>query len=51
LVQVIDNIVDMLDTNAQADGSRADPCEQLLFGRHLPMGGRSRMAGEGPRIA
>ena len=51
LVQIREDIVDVLDADAEADAARADAGRQLLGGRHLPMRGRGRMAGQGFRIA
>ena len=41
----------MLNADAQAYRSRADAGGHLLRGRHLPVGGRGRMAGQGLGIA
>src|SRR5579863_5255986 len=46
LVEIGDDVIDVLDADAQAYGLRPDACDALLLGRHLPVRGRGRMAGE-----
>src|SRR5512137_1708813 len=46
LIQVPENIVDLLETNAQADKIGADASADLLFGAQLAVGGGSRMDGQ-----
>src|ERR1700677_3103484 len=44
LLEVFDDVLDMLDSDAQPDRLGADPSAHLLVGGHLAMGGRSGMA-------
>jgi len=46
LVQIGEDVVDVLDADAQADAAGGDARGQLFRRRHLPVGGRGRMAGE-----
>ena len=51
LIQIGEDVVDVLDADAQADAARADAGRQLFGRRHLAMSGGGRMAGERFRIA
>src|ERR1700716_2919093 len=51
LVEIGDDVVDMLDADAQPDHLRPPAGLALLLGRHLPMRGGSRMTGERFRVA
>src|SRR5690242_9112105 len=44
LIEIGQNVVDVLDADADADRLRPDARLLLLFGRHLPVRGRGRMA-------
>ena len=46
LIEIGDDVVDMLDADAEPDHFRPHAGLALLLGRHLPMRGRGRMAGE-----
>src|SRR5579871_1025763 len=46
LVEVSDDVVDVLDADAEADRFGPDARLGLFFRRHLPVRGRSGMAGE-----
>src|SRR5664279_2802493 len=51
LGEVREDVVDVLDSDAQADAALGHARRQLLRRRHLPVGGRCGMAGEGLRIS
>src|SRR5262249_60607666 len=51
LVEVRQNVFDVLDADAQPDHLGPHAGLALLLRRHLPMGGRGRMAGERFRVA
>src|SRR5271165_1095670 len=51
LVEVGEDVIDVLDSHAQANAAGSHTRRQLFSRRHLPVGRRSRMAGEGFRIA
>ena len=51
LVDILDDVGDMFDADRKPDGFRQHAGHALLFGRHLAVGGRSRVAGERFRIA
>src|SRR5262249_28501937 len=51
LVEVVDDVVDVLDADAQPDHLGLDAGLELLVRRPLPMGGGSRVAGERFRVA
>ena len=46
LIEVGDDVVDVLDADAEPDHFRPHAGLALLLGRHLPMRGRGRVAGE-----
>src|ERR1700722_19555395 len=46
LLQIVKDVVDVLDPDAEADHLRYDTCVALLFGGHLAMSGRRRVAGQ-----
>ena len=51
LIEIFEDVVDMLEADADADRLRPHARLELLLGGHLPMGGRGGMAGERPRVA
>src|SRR5580698_8770723 len=51
LVEIRENVVDVLDADAQADASRTDARGELLLGVHLTVGGGGRVTGERFRVA
>src|SRR5260221_14471272 len=51
LVDILDDVGGVLDADREPDGFRQDAGHALLFGGHLAVGGRGRMAGERFRIA
>ena len=46
LIQVFDDVIDMLNTDAKPDSLRRDASLALLFDRHLAMGRGGGMTGE-----
>src|SRR5271156_4914295 len=46
LIKISNDVVDMLDADAEPDGLRPHARRDLLLRRHLAMGRRGRMAGE-----
>src|SRR5271163_2130458 len=46
LIEIGDEIVDMLDADAEPDHFRLDAGPELLVGRHLPVCGRGRVASQ-----
>ena len=46
LIEIGDDVIDVLDADAQPDGLRPDARLALLLGRHLPMGRRGGVTGE-----
>src|SRR6185312_4372182 len=46
LVDVLDDVLDMLDTDREADGFRQNAGHALLLRRHLAVRGGGRMAGK-----
>ncbi len=51
LIEIRDDVVDVLDADAQPDRLRPHARHGLLLRRHLAMGGGGRMAGERLRVA
>ena len=51
LVEVLDDVIDVLDADAQAHEVRADAGRGLLLSRHLAMRGRSRMGHQRAHVA
>ena len=51
LTQIVKNVSDVLDPDAQSNHLRQHAGASLLLGRHLPMGGRGGMAGQRLRVA
>ena len=51
LVDILDDVGGVLDADRKPDGLGQNARHPLLFGRHLAVGGRSRMTGERFRVA
>src|SRR5882724_1400519 len=51
LIEVADDVVDVFDADAEADHLGSHPGLALLLQRHLSMGGRGRVAGQGLGVA
>src|SRR5665213_4584385 len=51
LVDILDDVGRMLDADRQPDGFRQDAGHALLFGGHLAVSGRGRMARQRFRVA
>src|SRR5205823_3180889 len=51
LIEILDDVIDVLDADAEPDHLGADASFALLFRRHLAVGRRSRMTGKRLGIA
>src|SRR5260370_11225938 len=51
LIEVADDVVNMFDADTEPHHLRSHPGLALFFNRHLPVGGRGRMAGQRFRVA